>query len=323
LLDKLNANWGARRVLLVGGADRPTQFMEALLTELGAKPARIPAASGSETLCRAMTAGRISAVIVPALHALAPDRDAAGQLAALTTLLTEAREAGVPLTILCSEENVYRAQQRPWYAREEDMTGGETRAGLIQSVLQLYADGVSRGMCGDAVRTLCVRVPPTLGSGSPATAQYTQWCRALLSDEVVRVRNPAMQGVFVHPLDAACGTLALGARFFAGDEPSAGIWNLGPGPQNLCANRSAALRLIARSGGTRPIEESEPPMGPALPLLDGAKARLLCGIKCQLTGDEALDMLLALERAAREGAEQELQAMRAQAQTYVGKLTEA
>ena len=317
MLEKLNANWRARRVLLVGSADRATQWMQALLTELGAKPARIPPSAGAEPLCRAMTAGRISAVIVPALSTLAPGKDAAGQLAALASLLREIREAGVPLTILCSDENVYRAQQHPWYAREEDLTGGETAAGLSMSLLQAYADGVSRGLCGDAVHTICVRHMPTLGSGSPATLQYTKWCRALLAGEVVNVCNPAMQGVFLHPLDMACGALALGARFFAGEEP--GIFNLGPGPLSLCANRSAALRLIARHGGTRPIQESEPPLGPALPLLDGARARLLCGTVCQLSADDALDRLFFLERAAQEG--NELEEIQKQTQDYILRLS--
>ena len=223
MLDKLNAAFTARRVLLVGGHDRMTLFFESLLSALGARPARIPPSSGAETVCRALTAGRVSALIVPSLPSFAPDRDVAGQLAALSTLLGEAREAGVPLTILCSEANVYRARQGAWYAREEDPIGGETREGLAQSLLQLYADGVSRGLCGDAVHVLCVRTLPALGCGSPAVAQYSAWCRALDAGELPEVAHPSMQSVFIHPLDMACGALMLGARFFTGEEPCDGI----------------------------------------------------------------------------------------------------
>lgn len=322
MLDKLNAAFTARRVLLVGGHDRMTLFFESLLGALGARPARIPPSSGAETVCRALTAGRVSALIVPSLPSLAPQRDEAGQLAALSMLLGEAREAGVPLTILCSEVNVYRARQGAWYAREEDPIGGETREGLAQSLLQLYADGVSRGLCGDAVHVLCVRTLPSLGCGSPAVAQYSAWCRALDAGDLPEVAHPAMQGVFVHPLDMICGALMLGARFFAGEEPCDGIWNLAPGPHNLCANRSAALRFIARNGGTRPIRETEPPVGPVLPLPDGARARLLCNFRCLLGADEALDALLAMERASAEGRDAEWSVLRAQTGGYIERLSQ-
>ena len=39
MLQSLHAAWGARRVLLLGGEDRMTRFMRALLGELGARPA--------------------------------------------------------------------------------------------------------------------------------------------------------------------------------------------------------------------------------------------------------------------------------------------
>ena len=52
---------------------------------------------------------------------------------------------------------------------------------------------------------LCVRGVPALGCGDPAVAQAEGWCHALMRREVVRVRRPAMQGIFVHPLDMACG----------------------------------------------------------------------------------------------------------------------
>ncbi len=301
LIDKLYESWRARRVLLVGGPDLQTLFTQALLEELGAKPARIPSGTNSETLCRALSAGRIGAVIVPRAHALAEGVDPIAHLSALQTLTTEVREAGVPLLILCSDVSVYRAHPRPWYAREEDLTGGQTREGLCQSLVQLYAEGAARGLIGDAVSTLIVRHMPCLGGSSPLAAQYTAWCRALLHSELIPVEHPAMQGVFLHPLEAACGALMLGARFFSGDAAAeeSCVFNLGAGPHNLCANRSAALRFVARQGGTRPIQESEPPLAVSPPLLDGSRARLLCGARCLFSADESLDMLLELERAAQ------------------------
>lgn len=322
MIDKLYESWRARRVLLVGGPDLQTLFTQALLEELGAKTARIPTGSSSETLCRALSAARIGAVIVPRAHALAETADPIAHLSALQTLTTEVREAGVPLLILCSDVSVYRARPRPWYAREEDLTGGQTREGLCQSLLQLYAEGAARGLMGDAVCTLIVRHMPCLGGSSPLSAQYTAWCRTLLRGELIPVEHPSMQGVFLHPLEAACGALMLGARFFSGDTgvDESCIFNLGAGPHNLCANRSAALRFVARQGGTRPIQESEPPLAVSPPLLDGSRARLLCGARCLFSADEALDMLLELERAGQEDEKALPGVIREQVQRYANRL---
>lgn len=290
--------------------------MQALLDELGAKCARIPCGADAETLCRAMNEGRISAVIVPRAQALAPQGGLAAQLQALHTLLTEAREAGVPLTLLLSDESVYRAGAAA-PAGERAPIGGETRAGLIQSMLDLYADGFARGLLGDPVRVLPVRHMPCLGCGHPAVAQYAGWCRALDAGDVPEVAHPAMQGVFLHPLDACCGALLLGARLLSGDTPLSGPVNLPLGQENLLANRTAALRFVRENGGTRPIRETEPPHGPPIPLTDGAQAQFVCGARCLVPGGEALNQLLALVRAARQGPQAQAQVIRAQTQAYL------
>lgn len=320
MLEKLNHHWQARRVLLLGSAEGLTPFVEALLTELGAKPARLPCSGSPETLCRALQAGRISAVILPELQSLCPEGSAIRQLSTLVTLFTEIREAGVPLTLLASDAGVYRASQHPGYAREEDPIGGQTQEGLIQSLLQLYADGISRGLGGDAVRTLIVRHMPCLFCGNEQVMQCSLWCRALMSGEVVPVVNPSMRGVFLHPLDIALGILLLGARFFAGEAPDSGFFHLGAGAQNLCANRSAALRLIARHKGTRPIRERESPALSAPALLDGSRTRLFTGYRCQMTGDEALDDLYDLEYAAHQGPGALQDTMKDQVRRYLSRL---
>lgn len=320
MLEPLLAAWRARRVLLIGGADRTTRFMEALLDGLNARPARLPASADSETLCRAMQSGRIGAVIVPCAHNLAPGEGLLAQLRTLMILLGEAREAGVPLVILLSDESVYRTDTAPFPVREDAAIGGGNAQGLIQSVLQLCAEGVSRGLLGDAVSTLIIRHMPCLGCGHSAAAQYSAWCRQLLREEIVDVAHPGAQGVFLHPADVCLGALSLGARYLCGDRTCTGAFNLGVPPQNLMANRSAALRLLRDHGGRRPIRESEPPYARMPPLLDGAKARLLCGAQAHIPADEALAMLLGLERAALSGFGAEQAQLLAQAHTALERL---
>lgn len=315
MLQSLHAAWGARRVLLLGGEDRMTRFMRALLAELGALPACLPVASQSETLARSLTGGRVFCVIVPCLRALGGSLTE--RLRALDALLIEAREAGVPLVMLLSDENAYRAEQHPWAVREEDPIGGETREGLFHAILELFADGVSRGLLGDPVHVLCVRHLPCLGCGHPAVAPYDGWCRAMEAGEPLTVPHPGAQGVFLHPLDACMGGLLLGARFLLGDTACTGMFNLDAGAQNLMPGRTAALRLCARCGYERTLLETEPPHPTLLPLMDGSRARRLCGAEPVVPGDEALLDLLALSRAEREGTAEA--AIRAQAEAFLAR----
>lgn len=317
MLDKLLSAWRARRVLLVDCNDALTPWIHALLTEFGARPTSITPGYTAESLCQAMRCGRISALVVPAAHALCRG-NLETQLHAVSTLLDEAREAGIPLTLFCSDVSVYRASEHVWYAREEDPIGGRTHEGLIQSMLQLYADGMSRGLMGDAVTTLIVRHMPCLGSGHACVRQYDQWCRSLIDDEPLYVEHPSRQGIFLHPLDVACGVLTLGARYFSEESLRENVFNLGAGPQNLCANRSAALRFQRQNGGSRPLVESEPPLPAQSPLLDGSRARYLCGTRCIIAGDVALNHLLAHQRAVQTGQAQAF--IEAQTRAYLERI---
>ena len=88
MLRQLSAVWRARRVLLIGGREDAAVTLEAWLTVLGARCQSLLPDADAETLNRTLTAGRVFAVIVTS----APAGDA---------LLTEIREAGVPLTMIC------------------------------------------------------------------------------------------------------------------------------------------------------------------------------------------------------------------------------
>lgn len=319
--NQLFSAWRARRVLIVSGANRLGLFMQSLLTQLDARPARIAPGADAAQLNQALTEGRIGAVILPDLSCLCAAKSLDAQLQALLTLMYEVREAGVPLVILCSQENIYRAQGQMWMADENAPIGGETQEGFIHTILQTAADGISRGLLGDPVHTIIVRHPPCLGCGHPSTAHYTAWCSQLLHGEIVTVNHPGLQGVFLHPLDACCGALALGARYLLGDKNLSGAFNLGAESENLIANRTAALHFIRENGGTRPMRECSAAPVHTAPLLNGARTRFLCGFRCMITGNEALNMLLDLERAAAHASETELETIRAQTAAFLEKLS--
>ena len=296
MLHRLTAAWRLRRVLLIGGTDAQNQYTQALLESLGARPARIPPDARAHTLNRALCAGRIGAVIIPSAHALCAE-SLHKQLSALHLILSEIREAGVPLTILCSHEDVYAPQGASWQAEETAPLGGRTQEGLFQSILQLYADGFSRGLLSDPVPTIIVRHAPCLGGGHESVAQYNAWCRALLCGESPIIEHPAAQGMFLHPLDAALGTLCLGAGALEGESGFTGFFNVAPGPHNLCANSTAFALLSAEENGSRAAASSRPPRLPSVTPLSGEKIRRLCGFSPVLDAGQALAFLMEHARA--------------------------
>lgn len=300
MLNRLNAAWALRRVLVIGGEDAMTQYACALLHALGARETTLPPDADVQTLSRALCEGRTGAVIVPVAKTLASGDDPIQALRATSQLLSEMREAGVPLAIFASDADVYA--ESPCCADERTIVGGKTREGLTQTLVQLYADGVSRGLLGDPVPTIIVRHAPCLGCEHPATSQNRGWCRALLRGEAPTIAHPDAQGTFLHPLDVLLGALSLGARHLLGS-PCAGIYTFGTPPQNLCANRSAWLRLCAQEGGERAFRTAYPPCSPACTPLDGTHMWKICGYRPQLNAVEALAFLLALERANVIGAD--------------------
>lgn len=102
--------WRGRRVLIAGDDGAMTCAMHALLSDMGARPARIPVLSDSETYFRALMAGRGVCLIAPDMNALA-EQAPARRLTAMQAMLSEARESGAPLTmLLAGREDVSTAQ---------------------------------------------------------------------------------------------------------------------------------------------------------------------------------------------------------------------
>lgn len=89
MLKTLSASWCLRRVAIICGRSDVVQPLDAWLTLLGALTILLPPDADAQTLYRAFTSGRISAVIV-------------SNPPASDTLLREIRETGVPLTLLCA-----------------------------------------------------------------------------------------------------------------------------------------------------------------------------------------------------------------------------
>lgn len=299
MLNHLTAAWRLRRVLLIGGSDAQTLCTQALLTALGARPDLLPLDAPLPALNRALCAGRVSAVILPCLHALSGSLT--DRLHALHLILGETREAGVPLRILCAHEDVYAPHEAQLCAQETAPLGGRTQEGLFQSILQLYADGFSRGLLGDAAPSILLRHPPCLGGGHESAAQYSAWCRAILGDETPVVEHPGAQGTFVHPLDAALAALCLGAGALLGKSRCTGCFNAAPAAHNLCANRTAFAMLARSEGFTRAPAETHPPRRAAYTPLSGEKLRRICGFSPLLSAGVALSFLMEHERALAVG----------------------
>ena len=174
MLEAMLEGWRGKRVLIVGKPDGLCAFLTAMLEEIGARLMRVGDRADAQALCRALTAGRIGAVILPEEMT---GRDLPERLAATLTLIQEIREAGVPLLLALSDAAVYPSSAGKM--NETAAIGGRTREGLEASILQTAILGAARGLTGDAVRTMLIRHAPTLGG------QCTDWCEALLNGEPI------------------------------------------------------------------------------------------------------------------------------------------
>ncbi len=262
--------WRGRRVVMAGD----DLWMQAMLEEMGVQIKHLLPETDVQTMCRTMQEERVHALILPCG---AQKGRVSKQLSMVEKSLMEAREAGIPLTMMYSDISVYQAENG--WMREQDQTGGRTRAGLVQSVLQLYADGVSRGLEGDSVQTLIIRQMPCMDG-----KMVDQWCSALQAGRPVHVIQPNRWNIFQHPLDAASAVLALGARYLSGKMESGGVFNIGT--HNVCTNREAASVFAKRYGGSCLFCEDET-QGKMPLLLDGTKAQNFC--LPPLSTQEALD----------------------------------
>ena len=104
MLEAMLEGWRGKRVLIVGKPDGLCAFLTAMLEEIGARLMRVGDRADAQALCRALTAGRIGAVILPEEMT---GRDLPERLAATLTLIQEIREAGVPLLLALSDAAVY------------------------------------------------------------------------------------------------------------------------------------------------------------------------------------------------------------------------
>ena len=65
MLEAMLEGWRGKRVLIVGKPDGLCAFLTAMLEEIGARLMRVGDRADAQALCRALTAGRIGAVILP------------------------------------------------------------------------------------------------------------------------------------------------------------------------------------------------------------------------------------------------------------------
>lgn len=122
-----------RRVLLAGEDGCMLRTMQTQLSALGARPVHLPGFCRAETMACALRKGRYACAIAPDLSLLGTGA-AQSRLAALDTLLFEAREAGVPLVMLLS------------------VMQAEDSAQLFSHALRF-----SFGACGDPLSVQCIR----------------------------------------------------------------------------------------------------------------------------------------------------------------------
>lgn len=318
----LRDEWRARRVLVLDAQSFHGQWLCTLLRILGAQVLtpeqfypEIPGASPDSvrdlwtapSLCHMLTRGRPCTIVMPSLEGSSDLPHAFSRISRLSTLLDEAREAGVRIVILLSGECAYMPKTYP--PREQDPLGGRDAEGVLQSMLQLFALGFSRGLFGDPTSVVVARHGPVIGGGMKDSSTLMRWCNAIRSGEVVEVESPSVLSPFSHVLEPLGGALLAGAMLLRHGDQYAGSWNFSASPESLLTNRNAALYLREQLGGSRPIHEViSPRRTPTATLLDDQRARARLGYDNAFCAQTALSMLASYQTSTDTVALMEEQA---------------
>ena len=199
MLEAMLEGWRGKRVLIVGDRGGLCAFLIAVLDEIGARPVCVSDRADAQTLCRALTAGRVSAAILPGEMT---GRSLPERLEATLTLTREVREAGVPLLLAMSDAAVYRGGGR---MNEAGEIGGRTREGMEASILQTAVLGAAY-----AVYRVAFYQKPTTKVPSPADMPTRECYRKAMGPDADALARDMFKAVHITAQD---GT-PLAARYY-------------------------------------------------------------------------------------------------------------
>ncbi len=172
-------------------------------------------------------------------------------------VLEAVREAGRPCAVVVvTSDKCYEDVDQVRGYRESDPLGGSEPYAASKAGAELVVAAYRRSYFppggGSGVLLASARAGNVVGGGDWAEDRLVpDAVRALVSRDVLHLRNPAQVRPWQHVLEPLAGYLALAGRLLAGDASVAGPWNFGPTPGQETTVEALVEELFAAWGAGR------------------------------------------------------------------------
>ena len=172
------------------------------------------------------------------------------------TVLDAIRRSGLSCAVVVvSTDKCYENREWDYAYRENDAMGGHDPYSASKGAMEIALAAMRRSYfeapgATARVRVASARAGNVIGGGDWSRDRLVpDLARAVIADEVLRVRSPGAVRPWQHVLEPLSGYLALGERLFSTDVASfASGWNFGPAPHSH-ARVDELLSLAVRAWG--------------------------------------------------------------------------
>ena len=161
-------------------------------------------------------------------------------------LLEAVRTVDFVQAVVCiTTDKVYEIRDWVWGYRENDPLGGHDPYGASKAMAELAIAAYRRAYFDDGPAVATARAGNVVGGGDFADDRLVPDCmRALMAEEVIRLRNPAYVRPWQHVLESLSGYLWLAVQLLRHGSAFAEGWNFAPGEARGITARAVAEKAI-------------------------------------------------------------------------------
>ncbi|MET0307462.1 MAG: CDP-glucose 4,6-dehydratase [Sphingomonas sp.] len=214
---------------------------------------------------------------------------------------------GVRAVVCVTSDKCYENREWVWPYRETDPMGGHDPYSSSKGCAELVIAAYRRSFfSGEGPAIASVRAGNVIGGGDWAADRLIpDLLRAFEAGRAPLIRSPDAVRPWQHVLEALGGYLAIAERLMAGDTRFAEGWNFGPSDDDARPVSWIVERMYAAWGGASEprVDDGSRPHEAGLLRLDCSKVRSALGWRPALALEQALEWVVAWQRAVAEGGD--------------------
>lgn len=214
---------------------------------------------------------------------------------------------GVRAVCIVTSDKCYENREWVWGYREDEPMGGHDPYSNSKGCTELVVSSYRRSFLDTTTTAIATgRAGNVIGGGDWANDRLIpDILRAVADGTPVAIRNPHAIRPWQHVLEPVSGYLMLCQALWEQPAAASGAWNFGPGVDDARPVRWIVERLckLSGQGATWVHDDREQPHEAHYLKLDTAKARAGLGWVPRWNLAQALDSIVAWQRAWQSGAD--------------------